>query len=89
VGLVRSTELRDSSQAEMRKMTSVFWGGERGVDGVRPRPPWSVERVHSVRTSDSVWDSRGWLAEWRAEMSFWRSETQKNGCVWSCAVDMC
>jgi hypothetical protein len=57
--LVRSAELRDSSQAEMRKVTSVFWVGERGVDWVRPRPPWSGERLHSVRTSDIVCDSRG------------------------------
>jgi hypothetical protein len=33
VGLVRSAELRDSSHAERRKMTSLFWGGESVVCG--------------------------------------------------------
>jgi hypothetical protein len=57
--LARSEELRDSSQAEMRKRIECVWDGLTEVEGERLRPPWSIGWVQRVRILGRVWASWG------------------------------
>jgi hypothetical protein len=62
-GLARSGELRDSSQAEMRKRMECVWDGVSEVEMESARPSWLLDWVQRVRTSWRGWASWGWFVE--------------------------